>query len=147
MGGQGSVVLLWRPAESAKHLSGNKDNSRREGESRAVLTGRDSSWPLVIRLCCQTGGQNTTVTRFYFDFVARKKQFVLKITVNRSIQKNVSFVLFLLCRSLAIIFLYHLLSIKVEEWVYMVCVLYMRMRIHGRKRLERRVEDGSEYWA
>ena len=59
--GEGGKAVLFAMAtqRSAKHLSGNKDNSRREGKRRAALTGCNSSWTLVDRLCCQTGGQNT----------------------------------------------------------------------------------------
>ena len=54
---------------------------------------------------------------------------------------------FLLCRSLVTNFLCHSLSIKEEERVYLVCIQYIRIPIHGLKRSESKVEDGSEYWA
>ena len=60
---------------SARHLSGNKEYYPDPGkESEPVLTrGADSSL-VVDRLCDQTGGRNTPVTCFYFDFAARKDQ-------------------------------------------------------------------------
>ena len=59
---------------SERRLSGDKDYSPDEEESKSVLTGRDGSSLVVDRLCDQTRGGNTVVTCFYFDFAARKEQ-------------------------------------------------------------------------
>ena len=58
----------------ARHLSGNRSDSRGREEIASVLTGRDVSSLVVDRLCDQARGQNTAVTCLYFDFAARKEQ-------------------------------------------------------------------------
>ena len=58
---------------SAKHLSGNENNSLGKG-GESVLTGYGVSSLVVDRLCDQAKGQSTAVACFYFDFAARKEQ-------------------------------------------------------------------------
>ena len=44
-------------------------------------------------------------------------------------------------------FFCHLLSIKEEERVYLVCILYIKIRIDYQMCEENKAGDGSEYWA
>jgi len=65
--------------ESAKHLSGNENYSRRREKGESMLIGHDVSSLVVDRLCDQARGQNTAVTCFYFDFAARKEHSVVNM--------------------------------------------------------------------
>ena len=60
--------------ESAKHLSGNQNYSRRGEERESGLTNHDISSLVVDRLCDQSKGKNTAVMCFYLDFAAQKEQ-------------------------------------------------------------------------
>jgi len=59
---------------SERHLSGNNAFSLRREGSESLLTSRDDSSLVVDRLCDQTSGQNTAVSRFYLEFATRKEQ-------------------------------------------------------------------------
>ena len=58
---------------SAKHLSGDENNSLGKG-GESVLTGYGVSSLVVDWLCDQARGQSTAIACFYFDFAARKEQ-------------------------------------------------------------------------
>jgi len=74
-GGSDNAVLFCHGDPGAgKHLSGDKDYSLERRKSERGLTTCDCSSLVVDRLCDQAGGQETAVTCFYFDFVARKEQ-------------------------------------------------------------------------
>jgi len=58
----------------AKPILGTIDEPQGMEEQGQVLTSRDDSSLVVDNLGDQAGGQNATVTCFYFDFAARSEQ-------------------------------------------------------------------------
>ena len=71
----------------------------------------------------------------------------VEITGDHSVPRLVSFMPSLSCHSLRPSFLCQSLSIAEGERVYLVGILYKKICIHGRKFLESKAGDGSEYGA